>query len=88
MLTRKEARQYRNREVRLMFEAVHPSRADEVPAGLSAYKGDGMVWDRPEGGGYVLWPILRGAYVDAEWQPIRQAVSVRRTLETQPPLLD
>jgi hypothetical protein len=54
MLTRKEARRYRNREVRLMFEAVHPSRADEVPAGLSACKGDGMVWDRPEGGGYVL----------------------------------
>ena len=44
----------------------------EIPAGLTAYKADGMVWTKPEGDGWVLWPILRGAFVDAELEPIRQ----------------
>ena len=48
---------------------------------------DAMVWDAgnlPECSGYVLWPVLHGAYVDAEWQPIREALPVERTLEAKP----
>ena len=74
-----------------IFEAVHLIRAGEVPAGVSAYKGDAMVWNAgnlPECSGYVLWPVLHGAYVDAEWQPIREALPVERTLEAKTPLLD
>jgi hypothetical protein len=65
-----------------MFESVHLCRADELPAGLSAYRGDGMTCPTPESDGYVLWPILRGAFVDTEeLEPIRQALPVQRTLE-------
>ncbi len=63
-----------------MFEAIYLVRAGEVPPDLAGDNGDGIVWDAgnlPEGGGYVLWPVLRGAFMNLEsGEPVRQALPV------------
>jgi hypothetical protein len=65
-----------------MFESVLVARAGEVP---HLPDGDGMVWDvgnLPEGDGYVLWPVLRGAAVDDEWEAIRQTLPMPDAQDT------
>jgi hypothetical protein len=65
-----------------LFESVALSRAGEVPSLVTTYEGDGMVWDRPEGSGYVLWPVLRGSVDPTTWEPVPREMPVPVGQET------